>query len=621
MSSPTSQKNDEETSGVLAHAPEDHAVVDDNHDWQYDAVSNSSLTGAFTTITNVFDGHADGAGEQYYSPSRSTFEVVDIIDDYSMPRTTSAPMSNDGSNIGSYDSYYHMQKNGPPILAETDIRHHSIMRYGWRGGGMSGVTGSSLADTVEKYEIGQEHFREDASESNTNDRASSLSSLTNDFFPKIDRQGGSLLFTPKRNRKQQSENQGSNSPTSSNDKSSSQTSKIFPKAFTPQRVKKNNLAHGSPWYVNKHHSNSPSPQNSSDQTPMTAHPLHPPGEVLVAPSHKASDSNPTPSVISSSNMSQYFSNELREMYNSNVYRSYQHRYNQALSSPKAKRIMISSVVLAAMFAIIAIIAISLGARSQNRSVNESGVSSYYDIQQIDGLPQKCCVGKFGAGELTEADMQERIEPTAGDSKAPSPSTSPMQNTLNNLDWEYITLLTPNPTHGEDSVTGGATPNPTPGEDSIGWRPSIIPSWIPPTEKETPVVATQQPSRRPTRKPTRQPSRSPTRKPSEKPTKSPTKQPTPEPTLLSTDAQTKTPTRSPTNQPTSKSPTLMPTILNLSGLPSASPSASPNTEKPTDAPFTDKPTAIPSVSVSIHYCRAIPISFTIQLQMLTKLIIF
>jgi len=594
-----SQKNDEETGGVPAHAhapAADNSVVDDGHDWQYDAVSNSSLTGEFTTITNVLDGHADGAGEQFYNPSRSTFEVVDVIDDYSMPRT-----SNDGSNIGSYDSYYHMQKNGPPFLAETDIRHHSIMRYGWRGGGMSGIlTGSSLADT----ELGQEHFRDDASESKTNDRASSLSSLTNDFFPIMDRKGESL-FSPKKNHKQLNESQGSNSPTSSNEKSSSQTSKIFPKALTPRRVKRNNLVHSSPWYVNKHHSDSPSPQNSSDQTPMTVHP-HPPGEVLVAPSHKVSDSNPTPSVISSSNMSQYFSNELREMYNSNVYRSYRHRYNNALSSPKAKRIIISSVVLAAIFAIVAIIAICLGARSQNRSVNDTGASSYYDYQQNDGLPEKCCVGKVG---LTEADMQERIEPTTGASKAPSPSSSPIQNTLNNLDWDYITLLTPKPAPGGDLDIAGS-PNPTPGEDSIGWRPSIIPSWIPPAEKQIPIVATPKPSRRPTRKPSTQPSRSPTRNPSNEQRK----QPTPEPTLLSTDAQTETPTRSPAEQPSSKAPTLMPTKLKLSRLPSESPTVSPNNKKPTGAPS-------PTVLVSILYFRTIPIfqpiSFKIQFQILTN----
>lgn len=509
MSSPTSQKNDEETGGVLGPEQDRVDVVDDVHDWQYDVVSNSSLTGEFTTITNVLDGHADGTGEQYYSPSRSKFEVVDIIDGYSMPRTTSAPRSNDGSNIDSYDSYYHMQKNGPPVLPETNINQHqySIMRYGWRGGGMSGLlTGSSLADTVERdegIEIGEEHFREDASESNTNDRGSSLSSLTNDFFPKIDRKGGRFFSTPERNRNPQVQTQGSISPASYKDKSSSQSSKLFPKALTPPRVKRNNLVHGSPWYVNKHHSDSPSPQNSSDQTPMA---VHPPDEVLVEPSHKASASNPTPSVISSSSISQYFSNELREMYSSNVYRSYQHRYNQALSSPKAKRIMISSVVLAVIFAIVAIVAISLGARSQNRSIGESSASTYYDIQQNDGLPEKCCVDKFNGGELTEADVQDRVESTTGDdSKAPSPSKSPIQDPSNTIEWTYVTNLTPNPTAVSEISVIQATPNPTPGEDSIGWRPSIIPSWIPPAEKELPVV-TPIPSRQPTPNPSRQPTR-------------------------------------------------------------------------------------------------------------------
>ena len=636
MSSPTDRKNDEEAGGVLDHPPPDgdHIVVDDNTNWQYDAVSNSSLTGEFTTITNVLDGHADGAGEQYYSPSRSKFEVVDIIDGYSMPGTNSAPRSNDGSNLGSYDSYYHMQKNGPPIVpesSESNVRHHSIMRYGWRGGGMSGLTGSSLADTIGKDEgVEVEHYREEASESNTNDRASSLSSLTNDFFHKTDRRGGRFFSTPKKNNRAQHERQESISPTSSNDKSSSQSSKMFQKAFTPPRVKRNNLVHGSPWYVNKHHRDTPSPHNSSDQTPMTA---HPPGEVLVTPSHKASDSNPTPSVISSSNMSQYFSNELREMYNSNVYRSYRHRYDQALSSPKAKRIMISSVILAALFAIVAIVSISLGARSQNSSVIEASASSYYDTQRNGGLPEKCCVGKLDGEELIlEADVQDRIESTTGDnSKAPSPSASPIQNnspiqntppTNVELDWDYVvTVSTPSPTPGagEDSENAAipTTPNPTVGEDSNGWKPSILPSWIPPGEKQIPI-ATPNPTRQPTRKPTRKPTRRPTIRPTRKPTKQPTtKKPTPQPTILSTNAQSKKPTSSPTNAPTSTPPTFkpsnapfvtlvptkVPTTLFNNKLPSTSPTVSSNTEKPSSDVLTNAPTRIPTVLVSI-FCRAI-----------------
>jgi len=97
MTSPTTNHmSDEETDGVLNHSPPSGEQVDaDNntHSWQSDAVSNSGLTGEFTTITNVLDGHADGAGAQYYSPSRSTFEVVDIIDGYSMPHTASSPRS------------------------------------------------------------------------------------------------------------------------------------------------------------------------------------------------------------------------------------------------------------------------------------------------------------------------------------------------------------------------------------------------------------------------------------------------------------------------------------------------------------------------------------------------
>ena len=137
---------------------------------------------------------------------------------------------------------------------------------------------------------------------------------------------------------------------------------------------------------------------------------------------------------------------------------------------------------------------------------ESSASTYYDIQQNDGLPEKCCVDKFNGGELTEADVQDRVESTTGDdSKAPSPSKSPIQDPSNTIEWTYVTNLTPNPTAVSEISVIQATPNPTPGEDSIGWRPSIIPSWIPPAEKELPVV-TPIPSRQPTPNPSRQPTR-------------------------------------------------------------------------------------------------------------------
>lgn len=590
----TNQMSDKEADGgVLDHSPPSREQVDaDNNtnNWQYDAISNSDLTGEFTTITNVLDGHADGAGEQYYSPSRSTFQVVDIID---------GPRSNDGSNLGSFDSYYHMQQNGPPIVPESqrDARQPEFMRmrYGWRGGGF---TGSSLTDTVEKDEnIEVERYREDASDSNTNDRASSLSSLTNDFFPKIDRSGGRFFSSSKsKQRPSQLETlQGSISP-SSNDKSSSQSSKKMLKAFSPPRKKKNNLVHSSPWYVNRHHRDTPSPQHSSDQTPMTT---HLPGEVLVSPSHKASESNPTPSVISSSSMSQYFSNELREIYNTNAYRSYRHHYDHALSSPRAKRIMISSVILAAIFAIVAIVAITLSARPQNQSRIDVSASGYYDTQQPVGLPEKCCVGvgtiidEMDKNELIEANLQDRVESTTNDnSTAPSPTASPTQETL---DWDYvIPILTPNPTPGaiEDSENSAAfpsSPKPTPGENSNGWRHSIVPSWILTGEKN--IFDTPYPTLNPTRKPSRRPTKRPTRRPTRRPTKRPTRRPTKQPT---TNKPTRFPTFPPTTSPpTSSSPTFKPTNASFD---SSAPTTS-NTGKPSGDAFTSMPTPSSTVLVS------------------------
>ena len=513
-----SEKNDEETGaeddigGRILDAPDDNHVIveEDGHDWQYDTTSSSSLTGGFTTITNVLEGHADGPGEQYYSPSRSTFEVVDIIDGYSMPRTTSVPRSNDGNDT--FDSYYNMQKNGPPLIPnlDTNRRTSNIMRYGWRSGGMSGLTVSSLADTTkeEGIEIEQhEQAHDDESDMNLNDIASSLSSLTNEFFPKIDRKG-------RLNRKGKPPSDGvvSISPTSSspNDKSSSQSSKLFPKSLTPPRSKRrNNLVQGSPWYVNHNHSHSQSPQHSSsaDQTPLAVHPP----EVVVAPSphNKLSDSEPSPSVISSSNISEFFSNELREMYNSSVYRSYRHRYNQVLSSPKARRITVASVLLAVIFAIVAIIAISVGARQQTRNASDSSsASTYYDIQINDGLPEKCCVGGYGVadreGEGIIEEEFDRGDTTTGVNSPLAPSASPVEGSLNELEWEYVTVITPKPTPGptpQGDPKMGSSPStiisPNPTIKLIEWRPSILPSWQPPAEKNLPVTA--DPTKYPTRR--------------------------------------------------------------------------------------------------------------------------
>lgn len=559
MSSPISigRKNDEETGGKIGHAPEpepepedeDDRVRESSHDWQYDdAVSSSGLTGGFTTITNVFEANGVGSGEQIYSPSRSIFEVVDIIDGYSMARTASIPRSNEGSKNDSFDSYYHMQKNGPPLIR----RGGHNMRYGWRRGGLSEANASSLADTTARdksIEIG-EHHPDDESDFDTNG-ASSLSSLTNDWVPKIARKGKgehNIFTTPKRNRKQLGEDPGSTSPTSSNDKSNSQNSKIFP------RKKRNNLVHDSPWYVNKHHSQSPSAKNSSqDKTPMAS----PPDEVLIAQCHRnkvSGVSEPSPSVISSSNLSQYFTNELREIYNSNVYRSYRHRYNQALSSPKAKRIILSSAVIAAIFAIVAIIAISLGTRQNDRSIGE--VSTYDGFVPNNPLPEKCCVGNYNVpddGGIVDVEEEyEMIEPSAAIhsiSKPPSPSVTPVQNPVNKVDWDY--------------VSGS---NPTPGEDLIEWRPSVLPSWQPPPEEQVLI------SPKPTKFPTKKPTRNSTKRPTEQPTFLDTEEPTESPTSSK-------PTKNPTKQPTSKYQTLKP---------SSTPSV----------PDYVLPTVIPKVLVSI-----------------------
>ena len=350
--------------------------------------STSSLSGGFTTITNL-DASVDGNGNQNAgSPSRSVFQFMGGVDSPHPHATTSSSNSNtnndNGSHaLGSFQSYYEMQRDGPYILdtdirqdqmlkhqdssyvdaAEDGIRHHHASHIDPDDGGFCDQAECTNVDII--------------SDVSTEGKNSSLSSITNDFFPKFNGKGRFLNYGHKKKLSSKSTRGATTNnattdskaiPPSSNENnaSSSQSerklssiSQSKKKLFTGStsinnsKRKKNNLVTGSPWYhvsriqlqphhyLEPHGNNHHHPQieavdhwqlhqqnpgiNREQQVPTRAPPpdsiiIRPPKEVLIEHHNKGQHfedlgftPSQTPSVISS-DFSQFFTNELRERY-------------------------------------------------------------------------------------------------------------------------------------------------------------------------------------------------------------------------------------------------------------------------------------------------------------------
>ena len=377
---------------------------------------DSHLTGGFTTITDIFDGSPDAVVDQRCSPPRSNFQVVGFMDTPSY-NTGDDTYHDHESNLGTFASYYDMQKNGP----------HSPDAHNIIGSGQIILKQYDIDDESDKsidMEVGGKRFfeqqhaltcRPDGEDDHTSKGGrSSLSSITNEFyFPKFNGKGRFINYGSRKDNVSTKKKNNSN-PKSSKDRKS-------PSSYTKDTSTTHVIRGGdgivatntAPWYSfpriqlepHFHHDDSERREEYiQEKEQSNAHlggqrPLEvsrPPSEVLISHFGHANplvkvphSSSQTPSVISSSDLSQYFTNELRDRYNSIIHRSYRNHYYQFINSTCAKKSIVALVSISLIAAMITTTSIVLGRhvpRAWTDSVNITLV-----IPGRDGIPYACCV--------------------------------------------------------------------------------------------------------------------------------------------------------------------------------------------------------------------------------------
>ncbi|KAL7547031.1 hypothetical protein ACHAWF_010344 [Thalassiosira exigua] len=383
------------------------------------ASATASLTnseGCFTTISNVIDGaDVEGGGQTLVPAAKSSFEYADAID-VALPlgRTSSSPASglasSDGGSrvgrdLGSYRSYYDMQRRGP-FVSGTEFRQDVLLRHH-----------DSYEDerAIVPYEQPGDHESGLGADS-------SLSSITNEFV---------LKFVTRA-----SASKGGSSPRSRSTKelSSSAPSSKRLAVFGPER-RLNLPVLGSPWFVSRvqlqprcHvpkiriHERRPEPEHRPGrqmnleqypeqrpdpdlESPPIQEIARPPLEVLISPNWHLNDlSDPTPSIspsVISSQFSEFFTNELRERYRRNVRRSYGRRCLPLLDFSRPKVVAIAVLSLTFLVVTIAVsVAVSIG-RGTNPGPREGEAAAIVALdpddrlpERGDGLPQLCCVDRY-----------------------------------------------------------------------------------------------------------------------------------------------------------------------------------------------------------------------------------
>ena len=528
-------------------------------DEEWDPGSTSSLSGGITTITNLVE---EGDIGNQCSPSRSIFQVVGDIDSPSL-KTRSTTHEN-GSHLGSFASYYNMQKNGP-FIPDTHIRQDQIFKHQDDLGG--------FCDQAEVVNVD--------SDLSTEGRGSSLSSITNEFFPRFNGNGMFInygkrsLATTK-----YSSSSPQSTPQSSREKSiQSPKNKIQLYSSKKKKRQKNNLVNGSPWYSASRIELQPQHHhidiNENVKISQEGFRINPPREVLLTPHHfddKLSfpTPSPSPSIISSNGVSQMFTNELRERYRRSIYRSYGHHYRRFINSSCAKKSVVLCSCLALIIGVVATTAVILSKQGSIRhspgtnamTINNDMMLPSSTVGDDGTLPVVCCVDGYEgldqspvesteeAGQIEEDSFDAGVidpgEGTRVDDDIHSPSTPtlppPSSTTYPWLSAEEIHEKDSSSPEEEVSFSvsnvdepspEAGSPTPAPITYSPAWNllanlSTPRPTTSPPTPRPTPApVRTNEPSRRPvnipTREPTIRPSRFPTMRPS---TRRPT---TPSPT--------------------------------------------------------------------------------------------
>ena len=512
--------------GSSGDQPSHNSIMDtiqDEHNYEENAIeaqwvaaagSTSSLSGGFTTITNLVSGENSG-GNQQGTPSRSIFQVIGAIE--------GGPSSLARSSLDdSFASYYNMQKNGTHIRQDAILKHQETETY-------DDIEQAVEIDqhAVDNLEEGGGGFCEHAecvnvdSDLSTEGRGSSLSSITNDFFPKFSMNGRFMAYGNKQRSMTTTQDNTSPSPQSSSNENktdsnpSSSSKKKKKKRGTnmlfssPSRRKKNNLVQGSPWYsvslqpqqkLNHNTASSPMMMKQIQQMPdLNRHELHlqqqqhhhlqdqfaiqPPKEILITPHHcnnlddmMGNNNNHSyypspslsPSIISSNSISQLFTNELRERYRKSIYRSYGVRhYYTSTSKKKSVGICMLVSILIAVLAITAVVLVSSNKRNGDTASSPSTLDENAVIISLspkdDELPSVCCVDEYEAldGNNTEeeADPKEEKEESDGD------IVETVDDTHSGV---VLTISTPSEDNG---ITSIATPIP-------GGSP-----WVPEEEPE------------------------------------------------------------------------------------------------------------------------------------------
>ena len=320
--------------------------------------SHGSVSAEYTTVTNIFDGQANGVNDQYLQSGRSRFDFQ-------------------ASRDGSYDSSYRdMQENGP-YMPETPWRQGHVMHI------PDGIS------TAEEFKLAPRAIAEDESDADvrSDDRGSSLSSITHCFKTNgkgraFGKERGSDIQIPG-----QAEN---NSPHQSYTTQTKNASKIqvskLPGVQRPGILRR----------------------DVSDPLPPPS-PGRPPIAELVISSRENFDetvwassqgTNPTPSVISSS-MSEYYAQELRDLYTRRVYRPYRYGYVFVASLRKRKVVIVSSVLIVILAIVAAAsLALSSSGKEGNTGIGENTRKDFNEVEAKEtkkkqaGLAPACCVSYY-----------------------------------------------------------------------------------------------------------------------------------------------------------------------------------------------------------------------------------
>mmetsp|Transcript_20557 Transcript_20557/g.30958 ORF Transcript_20557/g.30958 Transcript_20557/m.30958 type:complete len:917 (-) Transcript_20557:115-2865(-) len=509
---------------------------------------------------------------------------------------------------------------------------------------------------------GSEHIEENITE----DR-SSMSSLTNDLAPGMNKRDRSSLFSKhlrqiQRSSRAQIQVEGIQDAFDSKD----QTSIDY--------WRRNNGV--QPWYSAQPNQFDPNNnQSSDDRAPQSRHEVFgsTPEKCFITSQVHINQliRSPEPSAHHHHNTPQLALNNspARTEQRGNGFMTYVYgRYNDY---SRNKRIILLLFLIALLGGCFGVIVVTVGTKNDDSSGNTN--DKFVNLEDVtyqgsqlsleEALPNDFIDEEAYLRDGSDATNNTSYPPSSsspttessgGSGKSNLPTPSPFASSSQ-------TYSTVSPTLSSQQIaTHSPTSKPSPPPTTLApsRKPSFAPTPMPSKRPSTPPTSvlstptpsqwpeqpppsrfpTQKPSRLPSQPPTSKPSRSPSLQPTAKPTIRPTPRPTPLPTQITLRPSTGNPTRQPTNMPSpkpssppskepSKSPTQKPTTLAPSKSPTIKPSKSP-TQKPTTlapskAPAPSKyPTLNPSSSPSrsptpppspLPTTRAPTLSYTIKIR--------